>query len=108
MGNVFSQTPKEVQALKSQVVLRAPPDSLHRQFSHHLHPHAVLGRGSSFIPGDGSWSEDASGQHWCMEGHQPMDWWCGVYQLHGKESWPAQAYSLCPIPTPTLVLGWVP
>ena len=99
MRNVFSWTPKEVQALKSQV---ASPDFLHRQFSHHLHPHAVLGWGSSSIPGDGSWSEDTSEQHWCMEGHQPLDWWCGVYQLHGEESWATQAYPLYPTPTPTI------
>ena len=81
--------------------------SLHRQFYHHLHPDDVFGWDSSPLPGDGSWSEDASGQHWCVEGHQPLDRWCRVYKLHGEEPWAAQAYPLHPIPILTLILEWV-
>ena len=82
--------------------------SLHRQFYHHLHPDDVFGWDSSPLLGDGSWSEDASGQHWCVEGHQPLDWWCRVYKLHGEEPWAAQAYPLHPIPILALILEWVP
>lgn len=77
---------------------------LHRVFSHHVYCLALLGRDSSPLAGDGSWSEDASGQHWCMEDHQPPDWWGGVYQLHGEEPWAAQAYPLHP--TPSQPLSW--
>lgn len=53
------------------------------QLSHHLSLHAALGRGSPSLAGDGSQSEDASGQLGCVEGRQPLDWRFGVYQPHG-------------------------
>lgn len=87
---------------------------LHREFSHHVRCLALLGRDSSPLAGDGSWSEDASGQHWCMEDHQPPDWWGGVYQLHGEEPWAAQPTlytprppNPCPGTGPVISLPWV-
>lgn len=80
---------------------------LHREFFHHLHLLDDLDWDSSPLPGDGSWSEDASGQHWCMEDHLPLGRWFGIYQLHGEEPWVAQACPLYPTPILTFFLEWV-
>ena len=107
-GTSFSVPMKKSRYQKASCSESSSLNPLHRHFSHHLHLLAVLDRDSSPLPGDGSWSEDASGQHWCVEGHQPLDWWCRVYKLHGEEFWAAQAYPLHPIPILTLILEWVP
>ena len=93
----FGLLPKKSKMVPSSNVL-------HREFLPHLHLLAALDWDSSPLPGDGRRSEDAPGQHWCVEDHWPLGRWCGVHQLHGEDPWAARAYPSPP--SPPQPLSW--